>query len=81
MEEKNEKDDVENRQDVFDAEDEYTRLHNVKWMITMRAKASIPSSYYDYINGDETIVRVGSRDVHLERLKLSHRGGKGTKQK
>ena len=30
---------------------------------------------------DETIVRVGSRDVHLERLKLSHRGGKGTKQK
>ena len=30
---------------------------------------------------DETIVHVGSRDVHLERLKISHRGGKGTKQK
>lgn len=30
---------------------------------------------------DETIVHVGSRDVHLERLKLSHRGGKGVRQK
>ncbi|MGI5989001.1 MAG: DNA gyrase/topoisomerase IV subunit A [Lachnospiraceae bacterium] len=30
---------------------------------------------------DETIVRVGSRDVHLERLKISHRGGKGVRQK
>ena len=64
------KEEVTNRQTLFDAEDEYARLHNVKWMIKMRAKANVPSEYAAYLAEGEKIVRV--YDVTLYRIAIDN---------
>ncbi|MBQ9369530.1 MAG: InlB B-repeat-containing protein [Clostridia bacterium] len=64
------KEEVENRQKLFDAEDEYARLNNTKWSIKIRAKSTSSVDYTAYIDEGETIVRV--YDVTLYRIGIEN---------
>ena len=61
-----EKDNVNNRSKLFDAEDALTRLHANKWTIKIKAKSSLSISTDGIIEANEKIVRV--YDVTLYRI-------------